>query len=394
MIDPSSDGLIDLIYEAALDPDLWVGVMQRFTDYVGGDDSVMTQLDVATGAGIALPTRSGPEVMDKFFAHYVNINPLQITQNPDEYVRSYTPKIITDQDWVPREDLIRTEYYNDFLRPIKADWSMMIRLDLQGRSLAAISIARRLDRGQYGGDELEAARKLHPHLIRSYALSRKLTLDRSARDDVAEALDGSDRAVFILDDTGLIRHLNQAADRLLHLPMGLRVVSGRLSATFMDAGARLSALIGDAGSRDADRRRGGVMRLRLPNQRLPMSISVSPMRSEAFSVVSHGPAVLVCVSDPNTEPYPVEARLKDHFALTAAESRVALALFEGRSSQEIAAQFGVSINTVRVQIRSIFTKTGARRQSDLVRLMTPAASPAAAVDASAAGPLARALRRS
>ena len=43
--------------------------------------------------------------------------------------------------------------------------------------------------------------------------------------------------------------------------------------------------------------------------------------------------------------------------------------------QEIANTVGVTDNTVRSQIKSIFSKTGVRRQSDLVRLLLNNAQP-------------------
>jgi DNA-binding CsgD family transcriptional regulator len=55
--------------------------------------------------------------------------------------------------------------------------------------------------------------------------------------------------------------------------------------------------------------------------------------------------------------------------VTPAETRLALALFEGLTLQEAAAIFSVSPHTVHAQLASIFEKTGTNRQSQLVRLM-------------------------
>jgi DNA-binding CsgD family transcriptional regulator len=48
---------------------------------------------------------------------------------------------------------------------------------------------------------------------------------------------------------------------------------------------------------------------------------------------------------------------------------LALLLGDGHAPRQIANTVGVTENTVRSQIKSIFTKTGVRRQSDLVRLL-------------------------
>ena len=57
------------------------------------------------------------------------------------------------------------------------------------------------------------------------------------------------------------------------------------------------------------------------------------------------------------------------FNLTPGEARVAAAIAQGQSLQDITATHRISINTVRTQLRSIFGKTGVVRQSDLVSLL-------------------------
>jgi DNA-binding CsgD family transcriptional regulator len=62
------------------------------------------------------------------------------------------------------------------------------------------------------------------------------------------------------------------------------------------------------------------------------------------------------------------------FSLTCAESRVLAHLAEDRTPAEIGEALGVSVTTVRTHLQSLFQKTGARRQPELVRLALMAAS--------------------
>ena len=61
-------------------------------------------------------------------------------------------------------------------------------------------------------------------------------------------------------------------------------------------------------------------------------------------------------------------RLERAYGLTPAETRVALHLADGGTVAGYAEAGGLSVGTVRSQLKSIFAKTGARRQSDLVRI--------------------------
>jgi pimeloyl-ACP methyl ester carboxylesterase len=63
------------------------------------------------------------------------------------------------------------------------------------------------------------------------------------------------------------------------------------------------------------------------------------------------------------------ALLTKAFELTEAETEVAANLAEGLSPKEIADRRGVSVLTVRTQIKALLAKTGAAGQTDLVRLL-------------------------
>jgi DNA-binding CsgD family transcriptional regulator len=57
------------------------------------------------------------------------------------------------------------------------------------------------------------------------------------------------------------------------------------------------------------------------------------------------------------------------FDLSVAESRLVSALAAGRSTAEFAETSGLSHNTIRNQLASVFAKTGTRRQAELVSMV-------------------------
>ena len=61
--------------------------------------------------------------------------------------------------------------------------------------------------------------------------------------------------------------------------------------------------------------------------------------------------------------------LKQRLNFTEAEIRVALALFEGQSPAAIAEAGGLSVGTVRQQVKSLLRKSGTGRQAELVAVM-------------------------
>ncbi len=76
--------------------------------------------------------------------------------------------------------------------------------------------------------------------------------------------------------------------------------------------------------------------------------------------------------------------MRESFGLTGAEVRLAMKLRDGRALKEAADELGVSVNTVRNQLRAVFDKMGLNRQSDLIRALTELSAVANAMDADSA----------
>ena len=99
-----------------------------------------------------------------------------------------------------------------------------------------------------------------------------------------------------------------------------------------------------------------------------MVAHVIPLRRSARDLFVRCAGVLVI--SPVTLPAapPVEL-VQSLFDLTAAEARIARRLTTGETVEEIAIGAGVSISTVRSQVRALLEKTGCRRQSEAIALL-------------------------
>lgn len=69
---------------------------------------------------------------------------------------------------------------------------------------------------------------------------------------------------------------------------------------------------------------------------------------------------------------PGEAALRQLFGLTGAEAKLAARLTSGRSLEDVASEFRITIGTARSQLRSIFARTHTHRQAELVALLNRA----------------------
>lgn len=185
---------------------------------------------------------------------------------------------------------------------------------------------------------------------------------RLARDrDVAE--DGL--GWILLDGRGVVRTLNPPARRALAAGLGAAEPGRRIA--FADP-ADAEVLTEALARRRPDSRQvirlagggeGGCFACLVPPALAPEALAAGEPDAPRDGCVLIFAAAL--------ETSRLLASLKSDFGLTPAEARLAAILKDGGSLAEAAEAIGVSVNTVRNQLRAVFEKMGLRRQSELVR---------------------------
>jgi DNA-binding CsgD family transcriptional regulator/PAS domain-containing protein len=355
------EGFLDLLYGAAVEPERWPAAMQQFADLMGGAGSWLSRLSMVDGSGAGILARIDPDKMAVYDEYYAPLNPFSNAADPVAFMAGWKPTILTEADWLPKAEMERTEYYNDFMRPQDIEWVMMIRLAAHGLDISSLTLTRPRSGVAFGRSELGRARRYHGHLRRAFRLTEALTGSGLADDELETRHAPQGEAVFLLDDDGHLRRMNAAAERLLSLRDELKAVEGRLTAP-ADAAGRLEALIAAAGDRSQPDRTGGSMSLRTTEARPPLAVTVAPARSDRLAVFRHRPAVIVCVSQPG---------LEDEVRLTARERDALSWVAQGKSDWEIAVILGLSETTVRFHVDNARRKLGAvNRAQAVARLLS------------------------
>lgn len=350
------ESFLDLLYGAAVEPDRWVPAMERFADMLGGSGAWLSRLSMADGSGTGLVSRIDPEMERPYDQYYGRLNPFSNATNPEAFMAGWTPTILTDQDWFPTADLVRKEYYNDFMRPQDIQSVMMIRLAAVGVEISSLTINRPISSEPFGPRELARARYYHSHIRRAFRLTEILAESGLADDDLETQHGRGGEAVFLLDDDGRMRRMNGAADRLMARRDDLKAVGGFLKAP-KDSAGRLDALIAAAAGGPFGGRTGGSVMLRTGEARPPLSITVAPAQSDRLAVFQQRPAVIVCVT---------EQGLEDEVHLTGREREALTWVSEGKSDWEIAMILGLSETTVRFHVDNARKKLGAVNRAQAV----------------------------
>lgn len=356
---------LDVVYEAAVAPDRWSEVCERFADLFQGGATTLLIQDQLTGEGEGLSVRMDPAELAQVF-RFATRNPLlRIAEFP---VR---PRVLTDEEKLSKSELVRSEFYNEFLLPNEIHSLLMARLVVEERITVVLNVARPKHRDGFGRAEIEAASRLQPHLVRAMAVSRRLSRMGSIDGGLKAYIDRCGDGVFLVDRGARIAYMNGAGEALLASSCGLFCSHGVLRAGSERATRTLHALISRAAAGPGEHSDGAAS-LERPGGR-PLSAIVTPVPSPHIPDFCKSSVVLVSVRDPDKAIPISEQRLRLLFNFSRAEARLAVQLLEGRSLKAAANRMGVSINTVRSQLASIFAKTDTQRQAELLRVLMASA---------------------
>jgi DNA-binding CsgD family transcriptional regulator len=113
------------------------------------------------------------------------------------------------------------------------------------------------------------------------------------------------------------------------------------------------------------------MLVRRPSGKTPLQLVLKPVAEDTGPGYGRGgPLWRVEVSDPAAIPPAAICAIAKMYALTPAELRLAQQLMLGATVQEAADGISVAVATIRSQLSTILRKTGARRQAELIRLLS------------------------
>ena len=207
-----------------------------------------------------------------------------------------------------------------------------------------------------------------PHLRRALNIHNLLDRSESLSELYAQAISRLSVATLVLDESGSVLRINPVAQGILATGDGLKLVGGRLEATYPSDNRELQRLIRGAFGQDTQKT-AEAMSVTRPSGQVNLGLVVEPIPSMDWADEKGKPAALVYIRDAASKSLASEVVTKQLFNLTKAETALAMELANGLSLEDAAQLLSIRRNTARAHLRSIFSKTGVRRQTELVRIL-------------------------
>jgi DNA-binding CsgD family transcriptional regulator len=174
-----------------------------------------------------------------------------------------------------------------------------------------------------------------------------------------------------IDDQGRVLDQNLFAKQILDSADGLKMVNGKLAAESSSDNRELKQLIHSAfeHSREEDSLMlPEAMSVTRPSGEVNLGIVIEVIPSLNWANGKGQAEAIVYIRDAVAKSQANSDVIKKLFGLTPAETALSLQLTNGLSLEEAAEALNIRRNTGRAHLRSIFSKTGVRRQTELVRI--------------------------
>jgi len=360
---------IDRIYRAAVEPECWPVFLDGLREELRLASIHLVFRRVRDGdRGIIASCGIDERFDDAYRSHFHRVNPW----------RPFGPeakegRVLLSDSVIPESEQIRTEFYNDWMRPqgIAHPFVAILCNAGPGDPLSDLVGFREKSAGPLSDEDLDAVRPLVPHLQRALVIHSRVQGAEMRAGAVEEALDRMLGGVILFDERGAPIVTNRTADRILAADDGLVLDrDGPRASTSKQTGELRSALAGaartGAGRGEAA---GAVLRLARPSGRRALEVVVTPIGCESSPLLDGQAISALFVTEPDARADGSPERLCRLYGFTSVEAEIASRILAGAHLSDISEELGISIHTVRGYLKQLFAKTGTHRQPDLVRVL-------------------------
>jgi DNA-binding CsgD family transcriptional regulator len=346
--------------DTIIDPAIWPEVMEEVSAAVGATGAALLQSDVRTSD---IPRTSAVrELFDSYFAEGWHTRDLRATRGVPRLLRG--EMVITDQDLVNPDDIGRSDFYNECLRPHGFQWFAAVGF-WAGPHLWGLSIQRTINDGPFEAADKRILAELSHRLTETATLST--AIGRAVLTGMTNALNLVDQPAIVLNRLGIVLETNAAAECIFDDE--LRIERRRLLARDKTANAALERLADSLRVTSDGAALSAAPIVVRSYRRPPVIIRILPIDGAARGLFL-GARVLLILSDTGKKVVPKAHLLASAFGLSAAETRIAGRIGSGVPLEKASEMLGISRETARNQLMAVFAKVSFSRQPRAWRSFT------------------------
>jgi DNA-binding CsgD family transcriptional regulator len=354
---------VDLLYRAAVEPELWRDALHQFALTTGGVGTAMIPITPGNIAGLIV----SPE-LDESNIEYSREWWQYDTRVLRIYSRKLNDGVCCEAELFTDEELARDPLRQEFLKSYGIGAFAAQLVAPMPNFVVAFSVQRALKRGQFEKQDLETLKLLGTHAARALLISSHLSSARNVEQTLSAALARLDCGAFVVNQSLQVVFANDAASRLIG--DGLLLSRGQLKAQSAEHQVLLARLLQSTLTLEGEPADLETVALPRASGRRPLliqAIPISPNSTDCGGLSNAAALIIVVDPEQRRRVSPIKAlRL---LGLTASEARLAALIGAGHARAAAAEVLGISETTASDTIKQVYSKLDISRQSQLVHLI-------------------------
>lgn len=350
------DELIDLIYAALLGESTWQRFLDGLANSAPSGKTVMVMHDNNIDNGY-IPLASGisKHTLTNYNGYFSHVNPFMKPASVRPTGVGYI-----DEELVPKHEIERTEFFNDLLAPNEMPSRVALTITRESDYqfiLASLGSAFDEECKRNVADQLT---RLSPHLKRAADYYRNAPEAQTASELGASIFDAVDMGLVIIGDGFRVKAISRAGSVIVRQTSLLGIsILGTVSIRDEQAQSLLSDML--------KRTYSGPKVASLVALGTRMTF-IRTYRDD-ISLFFNGPSVILLLENRARRNAFDIALFASAFDLSRAETRALAGIVGGKTVTQISQEAGLSRETIRSQLKSLYAKTGTHGQTDLLRLI-------------------------
>jgi DNA-binding CsgD family transcriptional regulator len=355
-LSPQTERAIELCYDSIAAPQLWTDALDNLAHSLGATACQIQPHELAQRPFGRVRSSHAWRIHERWQKNLDWVTPVYEPRG-DPLVRQGYRAVLQSQLFSD-DEIRQSRFHQEITRPVGClHWACGI-FQVEDR-IWCLPFFRGNE--PFNENILESIAEIAGRMAHIISLAEKVS--RAGAESEVLTLDNAGCAAILIDKHGRAARANRRAEDLFCNEFGIR--NGRLWTAATSSMAKLERFMRDI---EHTKSIGGplpppivIARRGTPS----LLIEAMPVTS-AGSDIFEGCRAILMVSDLAHPSITDKALLSIVFGLTNAEARLAAAICQGHDLNTAANTFGVSRQTLRSQLKAVFSKTGTRRQAELV----------------------------
>lgn len=354
---------LDVLYRGVLDGTEFERALSLIQEMFHCRAAALVSVDAqAPRTSIALASGVFADQIDLFNSQFAAIDPA-----PATFARMpIGTALSTDRMMSPQE--LNGAFVNEFLRPSGVVETLGGNLSSKQARFQLIGLQRGNDRPQFDDDDIIRLERLMPHLVRAMQLRRAFFDMKAEMTDLRALVDRLPVGVVLLGSGGRALFVNAAMRAVAQRADGFSLDRvGRPYPVNRAASQRLGALLDNVAKGGS----GGILTVPRADTARDYVVLVAPLPSTLAGTGLDAAArdgAIILTHDPERRTRHTVDVLQEGLHLPRAAARLVATLAADGDLKSFAEHEAVTIHTARFHLRTAFARTGARTQTELVRM--------------------------